>query len=310
MHKQIIKELNKKCIEDKTINRMAFLDLVGALELFNGITIQENFLQSLHNMLPVLSFSAVIFFSIVRYNQLKDKYKYIEENIDKYEELKKLYDEYITLLANQISKYEFDNNLELCIFLDELLKNGYFSCTDSLVYKRFNNIKEHHEDLIGTYVITGEGVCRHNTMFIHNLLDKLNISNLSICCYPLGTKKPKLRGNFATHILNCLLDGNNKFAYDFTNHFIGIIEDDNTISFKDYLNDKIVEYYSIVRKYNIDEYMSHPTLDIDGEDYVNAYIKSFYKFCMCRDDFSKLKKDNTELMNDISEKSLILLPRS
>lgn len=73
----------------------------------------------------LLAGSSIIFTSII-YNFLKeykryDKYLesvgYYDNNKEVAEELRKLYDEYLAIITKIISKYKFDDNLDLCYTL-------------------------------------------------------------------------------------------------------------------------------------------------------------------------------------------------
>ena len=68
----------------------------------------------------------------------KDKYK--EEHLEEYNELEKIYNEYLDSIVDIIKQYEYEDDLQLLIILDYLLYTGIFSYNNKYEYKNFEEV--------------------------------------------------------------------------------------------------------------------------------------------------------------------------
>ncbi len=263
------------------------------------------------------TFFSLTLFSLVLYSirklkkTVKKEIEFKQEHAELYNEVKTLYDEYTTIISKELSKYHFDNSLDLCILLDALLINGYFSSTDKLEYHKYKKYIEYYDDLLGTLVLTGKCVCRHNTSLINDILTKLNIDNIKLHCYHTGPKRPTKIYRRANHVITLVHENKFKYAYDFTNHGICNIEDNNVIRSDSCLEDGSISstYYAITRDEELNKFKDYDSFNMGPLGYVLYLLRVLSKYEDVYTELNKSKKDNKELMREISEKSLILMPR-
>ena len=224
--------------------------------------------------------------------------KYREEHKEEYEELKDLYDKYMNDLCDVIKKYKFDDELQLCILLDYLLYEGRFSLNNEFTYKIHEKTNEYFTDLLGTFVITGSGVCRHTTEFMINLLSKLNVNCFEILC------SSEKNGDI-NHALVGLISNGKKYCYDFTNHFCGLIKDKYIYAYPGNFKAYKIRGISLTKK----EYKDTTSREITDKMILNCLDKmdnydNNLIFELCNFSFEH-KKEKEEITN----KTLKLMPR-
>lgn len=225
----------------------------------------------------------------------KDKYK--EEHLEEYNELEKIYNEYLDSIVDIIKQYEYEDDLQLLIILDYLLYTGIFSYNNKYEYKNFEEVNEHFRELIGTFVFTGYGVCRHNTLFILDILKKLDKKCFEVLCSSDGKK--------ANHDVVGIVSNGEKYIYDFTNHYCGEINGKNIYAYP--LGEKLYKITKVL--INNKEYKKYPERKIDT-DLVMKYINKMddYDYNLIFQMFI-FSRQNDEIKKDISEKTLKLMPR-
>ena len=223
--------------------------------------------------------------------------KYRQEHIEEYNELVKLYNDYLDNIANIIKQYEYSDDLQLCIALDFLLDSGFFSLDNNFSYKEFEKNDERFLDMLGSFIVTGNGVCRHTTAFMMDLLKRLDVNCFKISCTNIRTK--------GYHAMVGIISNGKKYSFDFTNHFCGTLN--GNYIYEVGSNDKLYEInqLSIIKK----EYKKLPIRDIDFElikEYAYGIDDDFFDLFRSMYHYS-LECD--ELKKDISEKTLKLMPR-
>lgn len=301
-YRETMNRINEHLKESKVIWNFIALDSFGTLNLLKEIVTCNS------SCIPSMFFSVVLGCMVVIYkieNKILKIEKYKEEHINEYEELKKLYNEYIEIVAKIVSKYKFEDSLQFAMAIDTVLLSGCFSINNEYTFKRHREINEYFEDLIGTYVIEGNGVCRHNTAFISDVLNKMGLKN-----FKLYTTREK-NSDKANHVLLALVHNNQSFAYDFTNHTIGVINEDKTISLRGLKNEEIFKHY-IVSKHNeeeIEELYKLERLNLTFDLLVQSLSTGVIGGILMSEELFGLYENNKDLMNEIAQKSLTLMPR-
>lgn len=304
MYKETILVLNESLKRDKSIYKYLLMESIGvtslATEMITG------------NRMPIagLLFASVLGETIVLYRITKkllksEKYKYekyVGEHTEEYLELKKLYNEYIDLISSILLKYKFTSTKELLVALDILLQCGYFSYEKKYEYHKYDESFEYYPDLLGTYIVAGKGVCRHNTAFISDILNKLNINNFKI--YTCSPNKLKLKKH-ATHVLNGIIDNQEKYAYDFANNTFGFI-DGNTIVLKSV--DRNMAFFNTIVKSN-DKYKDIKAINLSFDELKNITLSGIYQSLPLLEELRTIHFNNNELLSEIANKSLKLMPR-
>lgn len=312
LSKDVINIINDEYIKNGFDKRFLIIESLGLLSLA-GIPFDDNL-----SYLSLFAFSVVLT-EIANYykcNELEYKMKdYIAKNEAEYGNLEKLYNEYVSLVSNIISKYQFRNNMDLCNALNYLLHDGIFSLNEHK-YRIHKNTFGETYDIRGSYVIQGDCCCRHNTKFMSDLLTKLDVPNFNI---NVSTKL--FRRNSANHVLNGIFDNGKLFGYDFTNNVTLDINLDKYYLEGDildkapfYLDEMSYVLYNILSfdKFNgIDDIYKYETPKFDleekilskeiGED-IARFIKQDLEIAS---NFNVMKS----LKEEISHKSLVLVPR-
>jgi len=225
----------------------------------------------------------------------EDKYK--EKYIDDYNELVLLYNEYLDSITSIIKEYEYTDDLQLCLALDFLLTSGLFSLDNHFTYKEFEKNDEHYKNLLGSFIVTGNGVCRHITAFILDLLKRLDVNCFKITCINNKTK--------VYHAIVGIISNGEKYAYDFTNHFYGTLKGNYIYD----ISGKNKLYEIILLDMPLKEYKNIPIRNINYElieKYSYGVDDNFFTLFRHINLFSL---ENSEIKKDISDKTLKLMPR-
>ena len=304
-YKYNIKYLNMAIKNSHVLRYFHLFNTLGTLglglELYTGK----------YNTIPFIFFGSTIGGVIGLYktiNKINKEDLYYMDNKEEIDSTQLLYNEYLEDIAKIIKSEQFETPIELIHALDKLLTKGAFSNGNSFDYYEHEEIE--HEmlgNLLGTFVLEGHGVCRHTTMFMLDLLKKLEIENYCIPCY---FEKEDREDFEANHIIVGLTIDDSKFAYDFTHHLFGRINDDNnTIKLIDCCGEN--EVYNLVIKYSkriYTPYINLPNLDLENKlpevDYSKVFekVNNLYNMLM---EYNKQNKKREEIV----EKTLKLIPR-
>lgn len=218
---------------------------------------------------------------------------------DYYKECMERYDEYLTIIANAFKSTDLTNPLEYSLLYTELLHLGYFSITDEYTYKIENYDKYNLLELMGARVLEGPAICKHASVFLGNLLDKLNIQSYQQYCKAGNIGKVKLYDFFITkkanHLITAVIGDNKKIYVDPMNRSNPLID----INFKrsDLSIDRIIfPYQTEIGLYNF-------FTDDDSFNLVNGSLDKKYL-----QDFplDSLEKDEIEEMKYKTLQNLII----
>jgi len=303
-YREVINRLNDKFKKDKKILYFGSMELIGLSNLAVYILGNNNFINS---SISSGIFSSTLASICVLYHFEKEevyKEKYKEKNMDKYYELKELYDEYIDKVVNILSDIKYENNMQLCTALDYLLDTGFFSRNESYKYTKLTDKYEVYEDLFGTFIVEGNGVCRHNSVFISDILNKLNVKNLKIYCSNL---KGRMALKYSNHVLLGLMQDDKKFVYDFTNNSIGQINREFITLIG--INGKESKYHVIDKENNLEDYLSKESCELDSETLARSVVFGLKAGYDLKQKLGCMYDLEPKLMDEISEKSLKLMPR-
>lgn len=287
--------LNKTLKEDDGLKPFICMELAGLIGVGTSI------IQGFPNPVTLLLVGNIMAISKLykTSNKLICSSKFLEEHEEEIIMLKKSYNKYLELVASKMDDIDKKFALELTITLDYLLHSGTFSYKDK--YEYLKDIGYGEDTILGSSIIEGHGVCRHEVSFTSDILTNLKIKNFCIGCTEYKGKKTKKIGN---HVVLGLVHDGYKFAYDITNHMVGQI-DDEIITFFDYYNNPVIEYL-ITDLYNDSEFSELPNLDINKlklQVYKNVALV-FSK--ALKPELEKIKYENKELVSDIAVKTLAL----
>lgn len=90
------------------------------------------------------------------------------------------YDKYITEVAKLIKNTGLTSSKEIIAYLHLLLTSGHFSKNFNHKYKIFAHEKMELVEICGARVLTGKSVCRHQSSFLVDVLNKLDITAANI----------------------------------------------------------------------------------------------------------------------------------
>ena len=96
-------------------------------------------------------------------------------------ELRNLYNEFIKNYNKMNKEFSFNEPISIYTMFNFLLKNGYlskdksFSCEDNKFYNLYA--------VLGSEVICGNGVCRHISSMLTDILNDYEIPSLNVICY-------------------------------------------------------------------------------------------------------------------------------
>ena len=154
-----------------------------------------------------------------------DKYqKKIKDSL-MYEDTIKMYDSYISLIVDFLISIGITSELELCIALSYLIKNGCFSIDNSFDSKKTEYDIE-IESKMGMNIILGEGCCRNMSCFARDILNNMNLFNRNYYCIESFHGFGEFYNRKANHVANLIkFDGllyiidiyNNGLVYSFIN---------------------------------------------------------------------------------------------
>lgn len=244
------------------------------------------------------------------YNKIKIEYQEIVKNYNKMNKL-----------------FNLNDPIEIYTMFNHLLYNGYLSVNKKFeYYKKENDI----DSKLGVNIITGQGVCRHISSLLTDILNDYGIEAYNLIVYISKEKEISLKGNDVIELVKKLINtiqekrfeiyGNHAISYAFydnksyyldsTNKFIGTMDQNKTIicdnykfvpKFKmlKYINDK--NQYLKVKQRIIDSY---PSISKEEE---KILIDKTINICDDNKDiFEKFYNENKEIYQEINAKVLKL----
>lgn len=255
-----------------------------------------------------------------------------KEHKEYYLKCLRLYKEYLNRYCDLLSKINFKDDLELCLFLDKCFQSAVFTSTGEANYCKYDiDYDRRYLDLLGTRVLTGNSVCRHNTAFSVDVLRNFGKNAYYLPVSTVNNEERILYNDFpfiANHAITGIVENGKKFAYDFTWHVDSYFNSDKSFKFSvsnkdnlylsDYLLRKISEasetsngYILIRRICDVEIFKEfYPAevkefKDVDTNMY-DALSDILFKrnYCMLRNFF----EDNQDLVSDISKLNKILMP--
>ena len=294
MDKKVSNKMKIIMRENGTLATCAFYEVAAAINLgvscYSGNISLSSIIFNVFTLLTVGS-------NYVKALSALERDDYRKEHKEEYEELKNLYTEYIDEIVSMIKQYKFEDELQLCVLLDCLLYNGIFSYNNCYKYKHFDDVNEYFLDILGSFVITGNAVCRHTTSFMIDILSKLDINCYEIIC--------SSESNKPNHSVVGITSNNKKFSYDFTNHHFGVIRNNYIYS----LPEEEVKYKIFGTTISFSDFKKIPSYELDDE-YINKYYDNLDKYDNnLIINFGLFSHINNDVKKEISDKTLKLMPR-
>lgn len=180
------------------------------------------------NLIENKSFSSLLLMGGYTYTYLnllrsivnKTNEEIIEEikDTDQYKECLERYNEYLSSIANAFEFTNLTNSLEYSLLYTELLHQGYFSITGEYTYKIEQYDKYNLLELMGVRVLEGHAICKHVSVFLGNLLEKLSIKAYQQYCRASNIGEVKLNDLLyrkkANHLITSIIENNKKIFID------------------------------------------------------------------------------------------------
>jgi len=183
-----------------------------------------------------------------------------------YQELSKKYNELIVLIAKFIRSFNFKDSLSTSIFLVNLLKTGMFSYDKTIEHTQAPYMIEIMGDLIGSVVCTGKCVCRHESAFVTDVLNKIGYS---ACNINVAIKEPEEMAKLKSG-----------FDINYNHEIVGVIEDEERY-YVDPVHSIFLENYATFKGRNVLKAVGGNLLNIESpysSIFNDQYEKELTKF--------------------------------
>ncbi len=260
---------------------------------------------------------------------------------EQYAECSEQYKQYVKNIAEFYKSLNKKSALEISTFFDENLKFGLFNEDLSpQTYKTFNYSKDVYIDRIsGSTVMTGTSICRHNAPF---LTDILTASRIKACNLPvefhdsleslheLDNPKEHLKELDANHMLTGIIENNENFAYDPTNHVAGFLNDSKIINnisgnhliaayqnsedafafLIDYEKDNIFESYNFSSNLSIKEFKDYKPKRIDKCYLKYLKMEAQIEMILRKKELRDFHQENKKTIQKIKHLNETLAPRA
>ena len=151
---------------------------------------------------------------------------------DEYGKCIELYDSVVTDTANFIRSLGFKNSLDVGMFYQELLYNGFLSADGTFAYHKYSSDQGICPEMYGARISSGYGVCRHIATNLKDIYEKMGYtaSYLSV-----GGAKGTLVSNIKTrimpssihHAVVCVKDRFGKYIIDPTWEKVAVFDGDD-----------------------------------------------------------------------------------
>lgn len=320
--------------KDKTISEAVIWALVGGATMLGTNQIDTNLLVEILgytlgclSTLP-LTFKSIINMSYAKY--LVDITPRPEEH-EMYCECLDKYNSYIYNLANLLSDVPVRDDLQMAMLIDLCIQSGLFPVTGKYNYQAFSFDTDcKYLNLLGTRVILGESVCRHNAVFSSDLMNTLGYNTFYVS---VDSLKRKSRKDFktisktSTHAVTGIVGSKGRYIYDFTWHTPAYFDKNLSMNIgvnsrtNIYLLKTLKKYYSsqglndkgyiLSRNYFNDDI----SYFINAEDRIVDFLEyEEYRYLtdrLFKEYYIKIAQfgsDNNNLTNDIVHLSKTLMP--
>lgn len=232
-------------------------------------------------------------------------------NSENEEYLTKTKSTYNTIIKNyvELNRYfDLENPIEIYALYTKLLHRGYLSIDGNFKYDPKETSIYNIKTLLGVDIINGNGVCRHVSAMLKDILNELKIQNEVLpvyVCDNTNSNKAHLSGN---HVINLVAQNNKNYFLDPTIGYIWkkisgtnlltcknlefeVARISNWVDILDYNSDSI-EVLKNIRKMLL---MEQTTKRQDEK--VVATINRLFKNNI--DIFEQFRNENIELYNDV-----------
>lgn len=136
---------------------------------------------------------------------------------DTYKNLENEYLSYITNLANYFKKIGMTSGITSATFYNILLDYGYLSKNCNHQYKVKENAIYEIPELMGSMVVTGESVCRHNACMLTDLENEIGNKAISLPVRETKNieKDSKKKIMISNHLTSIIQDKKTKLVFGF-----------------------------------------------------------------------------------------------
>ena len=198
-----------------------------------------------------------------------------------YDEIKIMYDEYVKLISNFMKNLDIDldkDKLKAYKFLCLLYKTGFVSYNCSYKYdsnKRYKDIVS--RGIMGSEIVTGNGVCRHISYFIHDVLEELGFENDIVNINSLKINKDTLKFEKQS-IIQKIYGNHTIIGMNVDNKYLLL----DPTNFSKYYKSNNIKHYDLYKKHDMSNKKSYKFSDdtIVIDDYnVIGIIKQILRTC-------------------------------
>ncbi|MCI6266799.1 MAG: hypothetical protein MR598_08160 [Erysipelotrichaceae bacterium] len=241
------------------------------------------------------------------------------------------------IVLKELSQFMEDLNcnssIEVFAMYSYLVRNGFLSYNGIF---RVRNVLDRLDSLFGVSVIEGEGVCRHISSFLTDLLKVrgcfcfnlgmvlgkkskyFSLNSDSYLTYPDNgsdslfisiIRKVMVKINGANHLITFVRDEHGSYLLDALNDILFLVDDQNRVfSYKgnSYFSIKYVDFFNENQRRNLKNILT-PTLLDDREEFVQPYFDTWNKCYQCTDLFENFYHEHQELYREIVVKKRELI---
>ena len=139
---------------------------------------------------------------------------------DMYKELKYEYDSLLTDIAIYLKSKNIKSSKEIVLYLQKMIDSSGLSFMDEYRYYGFKYEYDDTLELLGSRVMTGLSVCRHNASFMTDVMNRYGYSSYKVPVYDFDKNKTPIwlaKNRISKHLISAIIDENGKYAYDPTN---------------------------------------------------------------------------------------------
>lgn len=146
-------------------------------------------------------------------------------NTQTYKECKEEYDKVIKETASLIRRLGLNSSKEICVFIGELINQGYLSATGKNQFKNHIFDKERYlPELAGAKVLTGACVCRHYAPLTADILTELGYEACNMRVTQITSDIPLIQfvmNPLPNHMIVGVYEDGQKYTYDPTWRCLG-----------------------------------------------------------------------------------------
>lgn len=273
----------------------------------------------------------------------KQEIDFLIKNSEQYAECSELYKKYIQNIASFSKSLNLKIPLELATFIDFNLGIGMFNPDFEIQkYEAFKYQPDFYlAEISGSTVITGTSICRHNAPFLTDVLNSSGIKacNILVKSYPLQVFKKnskKLESLRANHMVSGIIDNDENFIFDPTNHNSGYFTSTEILSgvnsdyllitndlknkdfadFLCYIIDEEESSLELYKKFNAEEYLTfqnfinkkHKKADFNYQKYLQKEV--IFKIQLHQKEILDFHRENKKTLQKIKKLNETLGPKS